>query len=241
MSQFPSVEPVAADPSELLPVVEAPESGASLPSPIAAEPCDGAGLPAAPEATDSSEPAELFAPTDEARPHPGGPGDLAGIAEDPAASGEPLKLQQRHLKALRALAAGCSMQEAARAAGVNRSTVYRWLSEHPAVRAAYTAWKSATQASAHSRLLAMQDLAVEVLEEALAEKRDGRLAAHILEKTGALAPPTPGPTRPDRAAIEIAAAQREEDVRIANRAEQAQRDACWNSVQSRFPDPPKTP
>jgi transposase-like protein len=166
--------------------------------------------------------------------------DLAAPPEEPTAFEDPLVLQPRHMKALRALANGCSVKEAARAAGVSRSTLHRWLTEHPAVRAAHDAWKSAVRTSAHNRLLALQDAAVDVLEEEINEKRNGKLAVRLLEKTGALAPPEVGPTRPDRAAAEIAAEQNEHDVQLAKRARSAEFDARIADVEQRFPQKPGT-
>jgi len=82
-----------------------------------------------------------------------------------------------------------------------------------------------------------------VLREQLEFKRDARLAAHILEKTGALAPPAPGPTHPGRAAAHLAAEQREQDIAAAKRAEQVERDGRYLPTEFRFTDstkPPKT-
>lgn len=149
------------------------------------------------------------------------------------------ELDNRQRLAFVALARGSSMKKASEHAGVARSTLYRWINEHPGFRAAYDRWKATTQMSAHGQVLALQDLAVEVIKEQLEFKRDAKLAERILEKTGALAPPTIGPTHPGRAAVQITAEQREQDAAAAKRARDAKDAVKYIPNEFRFTDPPE--
>ena len=90
--------------------------------------------------------------------------------------------------------------------------------------------------NSHGQVLALQDLAAEVLREQLEFKRDAKLAARILEKTGALAPPTVGPTNPGRAAAHLAAEQREQDAQVADRVQDADRAVQRIPDEYRFAD-----
>jgi hypothetical protein len=128
------------------------------------------------------------------------------------------KLSIKQITALKCLANGESIQDAALTAHVTRTTVWRWMTNHPAFRAAYNRWKAAADLSARSRLVALQDLAVEVVTEELADKRNGRLAAMILSKMGTLTPTPTGATEERRAAKEIETEQRKRDIDMARAA-----------------------
>jgi transposase len=95
--------------------------------------------------------------------------------------------------ALAALRAGSSFPKAAEEAGVNRTTVYRWVQRDPAFRAAYNAWQRELADSAHARLLKLSERAVEVLEEAL-KYGDKDVAYKMLKHLGILRPRKAGPT-----------------------------------------------
>ena len=129
------------------------------------------------------------------------------------------KLSIKQITALKCLANGESIQDAALTAHVTRTTVRRWMTNHPAFRAAYNRWKAAADLSARSRLVALQDLAVEVVTEELADKRNGRLAAMILSKMGTLTPTPTGATEERRAAKEIDTDQRRQDIEMARAAQ----------------------
>jgi len=134
---------------------------------------------------------------------PSGAEARAEVGDPRRESSDPLKLSPRQVLALKCLANGVSITDAALSARVGRSTVHRWITEHPAFRAAYNRWKAAVQLSAQTRLIALQDLAVEVMSEELEEKRNGRLAALILTKMGALTASPSSATDPRRAGKEI--------------------------------------
>jgi hypothetical protein len=87
------------------------------------------------------------------------------------------------------------MVASARSAGVTRKTLYRWLHHDPKFQAAYNAWQLDAITSAHSRLLAMTDDAVNTV--GVSVKTDGRLAFALLKSLGAMDRPTPGSTDPE--------------------------------------------
>jgi hypothetical protein len=85
--------------------------------------------------------------------------------------------------ALVALHSGCSFVRAAEAAGVNRTTLYRWVQGHAAFRAAYNAWQREMTESARARLLKLTDRAVDVVEKAL-ENDNQNVAMQLLKQSG---------------------------------------------------------
>ena len=95
-------------------------------------------------------------------------------------------------KALAVLASGAGPTAAARAAGVDFSTVYRWRKEDPAFIAALNAWRNHAQESARDRVLAMAGQAMETVLAAM-QKGDARTAMAILKGLGAIAPASQGP------------------------------------------------
>lgn len=133
-------------------------------------------------------------------------------------SSEPLKLSSRQVLALKCLANGVSITDAACTARVSRVTVHRWITEHPAFRAAYNRWKAAAQLSAQTQLIELQELAVEVVNEELETKRNGRLAALLLTKLGAMAGSAPGAMEPKRAGKEIETERLNRDIELARTA-----------------------
>ena len=94
----------------------------------------------------------------------------------------------------------------------------------------------------HSRLIALQDLAVEVMEEKLQTKRDGRLAALLLTKLGALSASPPGQTEPKHAAQEIPNDRRRRAVELGKAADDLERDyAIFPPKHLIKDDPPPAP
>jgi transposase len=94
-------------------------------------------------------------------------------------------LSQEQETALAALRAGSSFPKAAEQAGVNRTTVYRWVQRDPAFRAAYNAWQRELTESASATLLKLTERAVEVVAEALKEG-DREIAFKMLRHMGVL-------------------------------------------------------
>jgi hypothetical protein len=118
--------------------------------------------------------------------------DLPFAAVSPAeARAMPLSPAQR--TAIEKLTSGHTLVDSATAAGVNRTTLYRWLKHDPAFQAAYNAWQHDALATARGRLLALSDIAVTAVSKAM-QRGDGRLALKVLERMGIAERPTPGPT-----------------------------------------------
>jgi hypothetical protein len=87
--------------------------------------------------------------------------------------------------ALAALRAGGTFVKAAEEAGVNRTTVYRWVHGDPNFRAAYNAWQQEAAESARARLVKLADMAVDVVEKAL-RRDDEKVALKVLRGVGAM-------------------------------------------------------
>lgn len=101
------------------------------------------------------------------------------------ALGKPMDAAQR--AALEAIVAGKSANGSATAAGVSRSTVYRWLRDDPEFRAQYNGWLRERQESAFARMMVLTDKAVDAIEAGL-EKNDAKLALQVLKGLGVLGP-----------------------------------------------------
>lgn len=88
---------------------------------------------------------------------------------------------------LAALLAGQKITDAAKAAGVDRTTIYRWLkdSDRPAFRCALNRGRRELRQATRARLLALADKAVDSLEVAFAEG-DGKAALALLKGLGLL-------------------------------------------------------
>jgi len=82
--------------------------------------------------------------------------------------------------ALKALAAGKPLGEAAAEAGVDRGTLYRWRTHDDQFIAALNAWRSETQTHARDRLLALTDKAIAAVQASI-EKGDARLGLRLLK------------------------------------------------------------
>jgi hypothetical protein len=94
-------------------------------------------------------------------------------------------LSQPQLSAIEALSAGKSMNEAAAAAGVDRSTLYRWRRDDDAFRAALAGVRNAAREELRTRLLTLAAKACAVVDTAL-DAGDAKTAIAILRGCGAL-------------------------------------------------------
>lgn len=115
--------------------------------------------------------------------------------QSPSSQPEP-QLSPAQKAALEHLASGTSIIEAARGAGVDRRTVYRWIHADAHFAAAYNAWRQELIDSGRARVLAMGDLALTTVQAAM-QKGDARVALQVARATGLLAQPRPGPADPD--------------------------------------------
>jgi hypothetical protein len=86
---------------------------------------------------------------------------------------------------LELLLAGKSVASTAAAAGVSRATIYRWLKHDPVFLAAYNQWHDQIQESCRSRLMLLQEKAIDTVERTL-EKGDGKVAMQLLKGMGVI-------------------------------------------------------
>jgi hypothetical protein len=90
---------------------------------------------------------------------------------------EPLSPAQ--LLAAKALRNGCSLWQAAKAAGVSRLTLHEWRVRHPEFSHAMERWEAKELTLAHSRVAELAPLAADAMSDALA-KEDPRAAVALL-------------------------------------------------------------
>lgn len=116
---------------------------------------------------------------------------VVAIAGQLAADSElgPLTPPQR--EAVRLLAVGSSVAGAAQALGLSRMTLYRWMKEDAAFRAAYNAWQREMITSVRSRLLQLTEDAFNTVATAV-RGGDRRCSLAVLNAHGLLSPATPG-------------------------------------------------
>jgi len=72
--------------------------------------------------------------------------------------------------------------DAAASAGVHRSTFYRWVDNDPNFRALYTAWLQQLQRAGDGQLIACEAAAVDVIAEAVRDRRDLSAAKFIVKQ-----------------------------------------------------------
>jgi len=101
----------------------------------------------------------------------------------------PITAEQR--TAIAMLTVGNSLVAAARAAGVSRMTLYRWLKDDVCFRATYNAWQQDTLVTARGRLLGLADAAVTAVANAV-HGGDHKLALRLLERMDIARPAKPG-------------------------------------------------
>jgi len=101
----------------------------------------------------------------------------------------PITAEQR--TAIAMLTVGNSLVAAARAAGVSRMTLYRWLKDDLCFRATYNAWQQDTLVTARGRLLGLADAAVTAVANAV-HGGDHKLALRLLERMDIARPAKPG-------------------------------------------------
>lgn len=119
--------------------------------------------------------------------------------------------------AIEKLTVGETVVDAARAAGVTRMTLHRWLKQDAAFVAAYNAWQQDALASARGRLLALADTAVTTVGNAM-RAGDARTAVTVLKAMGTLEKPVAGST-------DVKVVQHELDVEEARAGRKRAMDA----------------
>ena len=121
---------------------------------------------------------------------------------------------QKQRAAFAALCAGSSFPDAAKAAGVNRATVYRWVQSDPQFRAAYNAWQEELAESSRARLLTFVDQAVDVIGKAL-KRQDEKVAVTMLRDLGIMRRRGQGQTDPEMVALQMDHQRQREQYRLA--------------------------
>ncbi len=94
-------------------------------------------------------------------------------------------LSRPQLSALEGLAAGSTVTDAARLAGVDRTTVHRWLREDFRFQAAWNRLRADLEREVEARIEKLVQVALTAVEEAIAGG-DARVALAVLRGTGFL-------------------------------------------------------
>ena len=95
-------------------------------------------------------------------------------------------LPRPQLDALEALGAGATVTEAARQAGVDRTTVHRWLRDNFSFQAAWNRLRRDLEREAETRIERLAHEALGAVEDAVASG-DARVALAVLKGVGLLA------------------------------------------------------
>ena len=122
-------------------------------------------------------------------------------------------MSEKQQKAMAALRCGSSFPQAAEAAGVNRSTVHRWVQNDPQFRARYNAWQQEMVESSRARLLTMLDKAVDVIGKAL-DRGDEQTAVAMLRNIGVMRRPGRQATDPEMLSLEMNITRHRETYRL---------------------------
>jgi hypothetical protein len=115
--------------------------------------------------------------------------------------GAALALSEVQRRAMEMLLSGASMVASARAAGVTRLTLYRWMKNDADFRAVYNAWQADALLSAKTKLLALADRAVDCVAGAVGN--DPQIAMTVLKSLGVMEAPKPGATDPKEVAVDM--------------------------------------
>ena len=127
---------------------------------------------------------------------------------------EPLSAGQ--VQTLTLLMDGEPIREAAKKAGVGKTTLYRWIKEDPQFRAAYNAWLAEQREMDRFTLQRCGEKAVEKIHRML--DVDTKLALTVARELGLLKPRNYRATDPRRAHHEIALERWEEEELMDQRA-----------------------
>jgi hypothetical protein len=150
-------------------------------------------------------------------------GELPAGPRHPAKGGEkPTRAVARRVssslsvpqcRALETLMSGQTVWDAAEAAGVGRTTFYRWMNEDAGFRAAYNAWRRDMAEATHGSILALTEPAVRAVAAAL-EKGDVKTAMVLLKSLGLLKPQEAGSTDVESVKKEQEIARKKEETKL---------------------------
>jgi hypothetical protein len=111
--------------------------------------------------------------------------------------------------ALEKILLGSQLSVAARAAGVTRMTLYRWLHRDPNFQAAYNTWHADAIINSRTRLMGMTNAATSTLEFAV--HSDPRMALAVLKANKVFKQTTAVPTDPEECRRQIERNEREKE------------------------------
>jgi phage terminase small subunit len=121
------------------------------------------------------------------------------LVQSPAevdADGTALPISPVQRQCMEYMQGGGSVTDAARFAGVSRSTVYRWMKNDPVFVAAMNEWKNEAVENARSRLVAMTNRAAMAVDLALS-RDNPHIAMQLLKGLGVLQKSEPRYSDPD--------------------------------------------
>jgi hypothetical protein len=93
----------------------------------------------------------------------------------------PVSLPPQQETALELLRNGASLSDAARDAGVDRRTLYRWLHSNPVFRAAYNQWQNEVYEYGRAKMISLIGVAAAAVENDL-KNGNGKLGLQLLDK-----------------------------------------------------------
>jgi transposase-like protein len=111
--------------------------------------------------------------------------------ETPVEERDPGVISPRQRRALEAFSQGCSLGDAAKAAGVTRQTLHRWRARYAEFGEAMSSWEAACLSIAHSHVVDMAVRATVALSDAI-DKGDSRAAIMVLRSLRVLRSYLPG-------------------------------------------------
>jgi AcrR family transcriptional regulator len=146
--------------------------------------------------------------------------------------------------ALTALLTGKSVTDAAAAAGVGRTTVYRWLAHDPAFQASLNQRRQEMQDALQARLMLLAVKAVDAVERAL-DAGNSKAALALLAGLGLLPGSLPRIGETDAAEIVLDRARDKQDAIVAERtaerrAQMSPRDAALDRLVANVQQPRAT-
>jgi hypothetical protein len=120
-------------------------------------------------------------------------GEVRPVAEVSEEEGRAMSLSPKQCVAIVKLTSGETKSKTAKAAGVDRSTLNRWIRHDPAFAAAFNGWQEDVLSTAQGQMVATTKDAMEMVIKAI-RGGDAKLAWKLLESLGLTGRVTPGPT-----------------------------------------------
>jgi AcrR family transcriptional regulator len=132
-----------------------------------------------------------------------------------------VELTPKQQMVMRAILSSGNVAEAARSAGVGRTTFYRWINEDERFEAAFNAWKREVMRLSRAQAIALAQPCVDAVRAAI-DKGDARMAFKVGKSMGVFGPPRVGPDEPGEVVKRKARKAKEKQVKIARK----ERELC---------------